>query len=49
MPAEAQALIDATHHFMHAEEVDHALKCPGFEENLTAGINCYNHAIRVST
>ncbi|XP_033630791.1 40-kDa huntingtin-associated protein-like [Asterias rubens] len=47
MPAEAQALIDATHHFMHAEEVDHALKCPGFEENLTAGINCYNHAIRV--
>ena len=47
-PGEAQALTDAARCFMEAELVDRSIKCPGFEEHLTASINCYSHAIRVN-
>ncbi|XP_041362327.1 40-kDa huntingtin-associated protein-like [Gigantopelta aegis] len=46
-PGEAQALTDAARNFMEAELADCSIKCPGFEEHLTASINCYSHAIRV--
>ncbi|KAK3090450.1 hypothetical protein FSP39_011960 [Pinctada imbricata] len=44
---EAQALTDAARSFMEAEQTNIELRCPSFEEHLTAAINCYSHAIRV--
>ncbi|XP_013400326.1 factor VIII intron 22 protein [Lingula anatina] len=44
---EAQALTEAGRAFMEAEMADRELDCPCFEENLTAAINCYGHAVRV--
>lgn len=44
---EAQALIDAARSFLDADLVDRELCVPGFQEHLTASINCYSHAIRV--
>ncbi|CAG5124356.1 unnamed protein product [Candidula unifasciata] len=44
---EAQALIDAARAFLEAELMDRELVVPGFQEHLTASINCYSHAIRV--
>ncbi|XP_013396812.2 factor VIII intron 22 protein-like [Lingula anatina] len=43
---EAQALTEAGRAFMEAEMADRELDCPCFEENLTAAINCYGHAVR---
>ncbi|KAK7501479.1 hypothetical protein BaRGS_00007283 [Batillaria attramentaria] len=44
---EAQALMDAARSFLGAEQTDTELRCPSFQEHLTASINCYSHAIRV--
>ncbi|XP_005100168.1 40-kDa huntingtin-associated protein [Aplysia californica] len=44
---EAQALLDAARAFLEAELSDRELRVPGFQEDLTASINCYSHAIRV--
>ncbi|GFO02261.1 factor viii intron 22 protein-like [Plakobranchus ocellatus] len=44
---EAQALTDAARSFLEAEQMDKELRVPGFQEHLTAAINCYSHAIRV--
>lgn len=44
---EAQALTEAARSFMEAEMNNRDIKCPSFEEHLTAAINCYSHAIRV--
>ncbi|KAH9502578.1 40-kDa huntingtin-associated protein [Bulinus truncatus] len=44
---EAQALTDAARAFLEVELMDKELRVPGFQENLTASINCYSHAIRV--
>ncbi|BFZ18061.1 hypothetical protein BsWGS_21100 [Bradybaena similaris] len=44
---EAQALIDAARAFLEAELMDREIVVPGFQEHLTASINCYSHAIRV--
>ncbi|XP_046572881.1 40-kDa huntingtin-associated protein-like [Haliotis rubra] len=46
-PGEAQALTQAARSFLEAELFNRSLKYPGFEEHLTAAINCYGHAIRV--
>ena len=45
---EAQALTEAAREFIIAELDNVNLKCPSFQEHLTAAINCYSHAIRVS-
>ena len=45
---EAQALTEAAREFINAELDNVNLKCPSFQEHLTAAINCYSHAIRVS-
>ncbi|XP_076075099.1 40-kDa huntingtin-associated protein-like isoform X1 [Mytilus galloprovincialis] len=44
---EAQALTEAARAFLEAEMNNRDIKCPSFEEHLTAAINCYSHAIRV--
>ena len=44
---EAQALTEAARSFLEAEMNNRDIKCPSFEEHLTAAINCYSHAIRV--
>ncbi|XP_064644443.1 40-kDa huntingtin-associated protein-like [Lineus longissimus] len=44
---EAQALVEAARAFLLAEENLRELKCPSFEEHVSASINCYGHAIRV--
>ncbi|PVD39529.1 hypothetical protein C0Q70_02163 [Pomacea canaliculata] len=44
---EAQALTEAARSFLAAERADVDLRCPTFQEHLTASINCYSHAIRV--
>ena len=44
---EAQALTEAAREFINAELDNVNLKCPSFQEHLTAAINCYSHAIRV--
>lgn len=44
---EAQALTEAARAFLEAEIVNNELRCPGFEEHLSAAINCYSHSIRV--
>ncbi|XP_029655189.1 40-kDa huntingtin-associated protein isoform X1 [Octopus sinensis] len=44
---EAQALTEAARSFLEAEMANRDLKCPSFEEHLSAAINCYSHAIRV--
>ncbi|KAJ8319451.1 hypothetical protein KUTeg_004542, partial [Tegillarca granosa] len=44
---EAHALTEAARAFLQAELSNRELKCPSFEEHLTAAINCYSHAIRV--
>ena len=45
---EGQALTEAARAFLEAEMANRDLKCPSFEEHLSASINCYSHAIRVS-
>ena len=45
---EAQALTEAARSFLEAEMNNRDIRCPSFEEHLTAAINCYSHAIRVS-
>jgi len=44
---ETQALLDAARNFVKAEIDNVGLKCPSFQEHLTAAVNCYSHAIRV--
>ncbi|CAE1331097.1 F8A [Acanthosepion pharaonis] len=44
---EGQALTEAARAFLEAEMANRDLKCPSFEEHLSASINCYSHAIRV--
>lgn len=46
---EGQALTEAARAFLEAEMANRDLKCPSFEEHLSASINCYSHAIRVSS
>ncbi|KAH3861555.1 hypothetical protein DPMN_024487 [Dreissena polymorpha] len=46
---EAQSLLDAARNFVTAENDSVGLKCPSFQEHITAAINCYGHAIRVHT
>ena len=41
-------MTEAAQLFMEAEWRDASLQCPSFEEHLTAAINCYNHAVKVS-
>ncbi|XP_067951630.1 40-kDa huntingtin-associated protein-like [Watersipora subatra] len=45
---EVQCLLEAAHFFVLAEKQSTDLLCPSYEENLTAGINCYEHAVKVS-
>lgn len=44
---EAQALTHAARAFLQAENTNKQIKCPSFEEHLSAAVNCYSHAIRV--
>lgn len=44
---ESEALVKAAREFIKAETETVGLKCPSFQEHLTAAINCYCHAIRV--
>lgn len=46
---EAEALVSASRCFLHAERKIHDLGSPSFEENLSAAIHSYNHAIRLLT
>ncbi|KAL3876320.1 hypothetical protein ACJMK2_034182 [Sinanodonta woodiana] len=46
-PGEAQALVEAAREFLTAEMEIFNLKCPSFQEHLTAAINCYSFAIKV--
>ena len=46
-PGEAHALTEAARNFVDAEQLNVELRCPSFEEHLSAAINCYSHAIRV--
>lgn len=46
---EVQALTYAARSFLKAENNNKTMMNPGVEENLTAAINCYSHAIRVHT
>lgn len=44
---ESQSLTEAARNFLEAEVANQELRCPSFNEHLTAAINCYSHAIRV--
>ncbi|KAF6028314.1 F8A1 [Bugula neritina] len=47
-PSEIQCLVDAGRYFVLAEKQTSDLLCPSYQENLSAAINCYEHAIKVS-
>lgn len=44
---ETQALVDGARSFLEAEQQNHQLNCPSFDEHLNAAISCYNHAVKV--
>ncbi|XP_074647592.1 40-kDa huntingtin-associated protein-like [Tubulanus polymorphus] len=44
---EAQALVNAARNFLEADIALRDLKCPNFDEHISAAVNCYSHAIRV--
>lgn len=46
-PAEIHCLLEAAHSFVAAERQSTDLFCPSYQENFTAAINCYEHAIKV--
>lgn len=39
--------MDAGRYFVLAEKQTSDLLCPSYQENLSAAINCYEHAIKV--
>jgi len=45
-PGETQALVQAAHYFLQAEQDEHELHCPSFKENIEAAKSCYHHAIK---
>lgn len=45
--AEAQSLVHGARLFLDAEQKNHEIRCPSFNEHLNAAISCYNHAIKV--
>ena len=47
--SEVQCLLEAARMFIQAEKQSSDLLCPSYEENLTAAINCYEHAIKVNS
>ena len=47
-PSEANLLLDAARCFIDAEKLNEELLCPSYHEHVTAAVNCYSHAFRVS-
>lgn len=45
--SEVQCLLEAARMFIQAQKQSSDLLCPSYDENLTAAINCYEHAIKV--